>query len=438
MASNISFLDKAYGLWLSGDSETALRMAGSVLVANVEDLWAAYLISRILASANRPKVVVDAAASLVRRNIRRGNLPGACLAARVGIGVGLKASSVFGAIAQAFGKGSPRLGNVAPRPPGLPPAAGEIAPFFAQVSGIALIDAAEKALKHFYEKKDSVDDDTTLPQLPLYGALVPNTLAKLLEIQEVREIEAGKIAIVQGEEGREAFTVARGILKAVRKDSHGETVLAALGPGAIFGEMALVSQAPRAASVYAEEPCELLVVSRENLEELAGEAPVIARELVDFCQGRMVSNLMRHSAFLSAVKANQRRELIDRFQMRAFEAGEVIVRQGQNRAGLFLLASGAVQVSSNDSDGDRVVLAELGPGEVVGEISLVLRRPATADVIAVVPTVAMELTQERFQEVIREHPTVLSELYELATKREEETLSVIGQKAVDVEDVVLL
>jgi cAMP-dependent protein kinase regulator len=315
---------------------------------------------------------------------------------------------------------------------------GEVAPFFAQLSGSALIDAAEKALEHFSEQKDSIPDDSTLPKLPLYGALEPNKLAKLLEIQQIREIEAGKLAITQGEEGREAFTVARGFLKVVRKDGHGETELAALGPGAIFGEMALVSQAPRAASVYADEPCELLVVSREHLEELAREAPVVGQELVAFCKDRMVSNLIRHSAFLSAVKADQRRELINRFQMRAFDGGEVMVRQGQNRAGLFLLASGGVQVSSNDSDGDRVVLAELGPGEVVGEISLVLRRPATADVIAVVPTVAMELTQEKFQEVIREHPTVLSELYELATKREEETRNVIGQKAVDVEDVVLL
>jgi cAMP-dependent protein kinase regulator len=255
---------------------------------------------------------------------------------------------------------------------------------------------------------------------------------------EVREANAGEKIVDQGEEGTAAFTVGRGILKAVRKDGGGETILAMLGPGAIFGEMALVSQAPRAASVYAEEPCELLVVSKEKLEEMAGEEPAIADELVTFCRGRMVSNLIRHSAFLSVISPNKRQELIKRFQMRAFDVGEAIVKQGQNRAGLFLVASGYVEVSSKDSEGDKVVIAQLGPGEVVGEISLILRRPATADVTAIVPTIAMELAQEGFQEIIREYPTLLNELYELATKREEETRSVIGQKAVDVEDVVLL
>jgi cAMP-dependent protein kinase regulator len=435
---HLSFLDRAYSLWLRGNSEQALKIACSILVANNEDLGAAYLIARILAEANRDKTIAEVAKSLVEMNIRRGNLPGACLAAQVGIGVGLSASLLFRNIAEAFGKGSTRIGDVAPRPPALPVIDTEVAPYFGKLTEEALLSAAEKALKHFSEKKDSLPADTTLPKLPLYGALEPRTLEKLLALHRVRDLDAEAVAIKQGDEGKEAFTLARGVLKARRNDANGETTLAVLGPGAIFGEMALVSRAPRAASVLAEEPCEILAISREDLEKLAQEEPIIASELVSFCQSRMVSNLIRHSAFLSAVKADKRRELIEKFEMRSFECEEMIVEQGQNRADLFLIASGEVEVSSSDSDGDRVVLAQLGPGEVVGEISLVLRRPATANVIALVPTVAMVLTQERFQEVIREHPSVLSELYELAIKREEETRSVVAQKALDVDDVVLI
>ena len=77
-------------------------------------------------------------------------------------------------------------------------------------------------------------------------------------------------------------------------------------------------------------------------------------------------------------------------------------------------------------------------GDVVGEIGLVLRRPATATVTASHPTLALHLSREQFHEAIREHPTLLSELYELATKREEETRSVVAQQALDVEDIVLV
>jgi CRP-like cAMP-binding protein len=105
---------------------------------------------------------------------------------------------------------------------------------------------------------------------------------------------------------------------------------------------------------------------------------------------------------------------------------------------LFLLASGGVQIRSTDADGDRVVLAELGAGDVVGEISLVLRRPANADVVALHSTVALALGREELDDAIREHPGLLRELYDTATQREQETRSIIGQKALDVSDVVLV
>jgi CRP-like cAMP-binding protein len=95
-------------------------------------------------------------------------------------------------------------------------------------------------------------------------------------------------------------------------------------------------------------------------------------------------------------------------------------------------------VRSKDTDGDRVVLAELGPGEVVGEISLVLRRPANADVVALHPTVALGLDREAFNDAIREHPALLRELYDTAVQRDEETRNVVAQKAIDASDVVLL
>jgi CRP-like cAMP-binding protein len=118
--------------------------------------------------------------------------------------------------------------------------------------------------------------------------------------------------------------------------------------------------------------------------------------------------------------------------------GAVLVRHGEQAGKLFLIASGGVEVRGTDIEGDRVVLAQLGPGDVVGEISLVLRRPATADVVAVHTTVALELTHEQFEEAIHEHPGLLQQLYELAVKRDDETRSVVAQPAVDVSDTVLL
>jgi len=433
----VSSLDRAHALRITGDKTAALRLAASILVANPDDVAAAALTGQLLAELGDRSQSEKAFQRVVDALIRRGELAPAVLAAKAAGNAGVDATALLTMIANAFGKGSKRVGDVSQKPPPLP-ASVEVAPFFAQLSGAELNEKAGKALERFVSGKDPVKADALVPRLPLFGALEPPALAKLLGALLVREVAGGTTVVQQGEEGREAFIVGRGLLNVVRGTGSKTALLAALGPGAIFGEMALVSEAPRAGSVVAVEATHLLVADRPHLEQVAAREPQIARELGAFCHSRMVANLIRHSVFLAAVDPKKREDLMGRFETRTLAAGTQLVKQGQEAAGLFLIASGGVQVSSKDSDGDTVVVAQLGPGDVVGEISLLLRRPATADVHALHPTVALELTRERFQAAIREHPTLLSELYELATQRDEETRSVVAQEALDVEDVVLL
>jgi CRP-like cAMP-binding protein len=68
----------------------------------------------------------------------------------------------------------------------------------------------------------------------------------------------------------------------------------------------------------------------------------------------------------------------------------------------------------------------------------VLRRPASAEVVALSSTVALALDQQQLREATREHPELLRELYDIAVQREEETRSVVAQPALDVSDTVLL
>ncbi len=438
LSAGLSPLDQAHAKKLSGDREGAMRLAIAVLSAEPQQLGAASLLAELLVAAERPIVAGEAAVRLVDGWVRRGDLPEAVAAAAVVAGAGEDAGACRKKIAEAFGKGSRRLADVSPAPPPLPKEA-TVPPALERLSGDALCERAEEALSAFLGSEDPVADDREVPDLPLFGALAPKALEKLLAAIVTDDVPEDEAVTSQGDEGRDAWVVVRGMVKAVRRLETGEEItLAALGPGAIVGEMALVSDAPRAASVVAVEPTRLLVMGRAELEKLAKSEPAIAKELGAFCRARMVSNLIRHSAILSAVEATDRSALMDRFETRTFEPGDALIRHGEETEGLFLIASGSVEVSGADADGDRLRIAELGPGDVVGEISLVLRRPATADVTATHPTVALELTRDEFHRAIKDHPTLLNELYELATKREEETRTVVAQEALDVEDVVLV
>ena len=434
-----SEVDLAWELALAGKREEALRRALAVFTKDPAQLSAVTLALELLAGAERFTVVPDVAARLVDGYVRRGDLPAAASAAKIADRAGGDGAGLRKRIAEAYGKGSKRLADdVAPSPPPLP-AAHPMPADMKALSGDALFARAETELEAFLSSTDSVADGK-VPRLPLFSSLVPKALEALLAAFELRSVETGGVAITQGEEGREAFVVVRGQLRAERRvEGQDEpTLLAVLGPGAIFGEMALVSESPRAASVIAEEPVQLLAASRAGLEALAQNEPVLGQELAAFCRSRMVANLVRHGMILAAVEPKHRDALMARFETVTFQPGEKLVEEGKETEGLYLVASGGVRVQSKDGEGDRVVLAELGPGDVVGEISLVLRRPATATVVAMHPTVALHLPRAQFHEAIREHSSLLSQLYELATKREEETRSVVAQQALDVEEIVLL
>lgn len=433
-------LDEAWAHVLEGRRDEGLRRCVAMLEADPLQLGAAALATELLAAEKRDVSAI--AAKLVDAFVRRSDLPSATAIANVAAKAGVDAKPLHRTIGAAFGKGSARLADVSAAPPPLPKALA-IDGALAKLAGAALLDRAERALRLTRDAEDPIDAGGKVSELPLFSALRPEALERLLAGFAIRDLPAGAIAIAQGEEGREAFVVVRGSLRVERRTEAAEgegraDVLAVLGPGAIFGEMALVSEAPRAAAVVAIDPVQLLVASREALEAIAQREPAIGKELAAFCRNRMVNNLVRHSAILNAVAPEQRTELMSRFETRTFAAGEVLVSEGAETDGLFLIASGGVRVAGKDADGDRIVLAELGPGEVVGEISLVLRRPATATVTASHPTIALHLPRQQFHEAIREHATLLAELYELATKRDEETRTVVAQQALDVEDVVLV
>jgi cAMP-dependent protein kinase regulator len=276
------------------------------------------------------------------------------------------------------------------------------------------------------------------PQVFL-SQLSPPALRSMLEVFEPMLAPAGSSVIEEGTTGSEAFILARGELQ-VTRSAHGseESIeLAHLGAGALFGEMALLSRAPRAASVVAVRPSILLVARKDGLDSVARAQPEVGQVFARFCRRRMVENLVRTSPMLRAVAPSERPHLVEQFVMRTFEQGDRLISQGQNSEGLYLIASGEVSIVHREAD-DSTFIARLGPGEVVGEVALVLRRPANADVLAVHPTIAMHLPRDHFLELIRAHPAVLAELYELAIQRDEETTSIVAQEAADIDDAVLI
>ena len=94
-----------------------------------------------------------------------------------------------------------------------------------------------------------------------------------------------------------------------------------------------------------------------------------------------------------------------RMRRREFAPRSVIVREGSNDGSAFLVLSGRVAVQRKDPDsGIEFLLAELGEGELVGEMALLTRKPRTASVIALEATTCGIIEQSDFDQLLTEHP----------------------------------
>ncbi len=403
------------------------------------------LTCRLLADAGRTEAAVEGLELAVKRAIDAGNLPLAVAAVADLRQLGKPVAAHFDDIAQSFCLGSARLTDSASPPPPLP-TFDAFQPLSSFLSGPALLSKATGIVHSARKSYDALDDSEQpmVVPLPLFSSLEMEGLRALVEAFEMITVPAGKEVICEGEEGAEAYIVARGELEVRRSavssgDEPGEApvTLARLANGALFGEMALLSRAPRAASVVACRPSILLVARRDALEKVALVRPEVGVELAAHCRRRMVANLVRTSRVLVAVNPVDRPALVERFETCFFEKGENLISEGEDAVGLHLIASGEVAVVGHEG-GEAIIISTLGVGEVVGETALVLRRKANADVVAVHPTVTLHLPNEDFLGLVRDHPGILQSLYMMAVMRDEETSLVRSNSTTSVTDDYVL
>jgi CRP-like cAMP-binding protein len=107
-----------------------------------------------------------------------------------------------------------------------------------------------------------------LEKVPLFAGLSQRQLGKLLVKLFEKEYGAGETIFLEGEPGKAVFIVLDGTVSIYRDGSSGEHRLATLGPGAYFGELALIDDHPRMATARAEEDSALLILYKSHFDGL--------------------------------------------------------------------------------------------------------------------------------------------------------------------------
>ena len=133
-----------------------------------------------------------------------------------------------------------------------------------------------------------------LAHVPLFAELEPGQLAELAERLHRERYARGELIFLRGAVGNSLFLVVSGTVKLGISSSDGkEFLLDLLGPGACFGELALLDGEPRSADAHAVEACQLYILDRADFLRYVEERPTVAIALL-----RVMSRRLRRDALV--------------------------------------------------------------------------------------------------------------------------------------------
>jgi len=257
-----------------------------------------------------------------------------------------------------------------------------------------------------------------LPNTPLFSQLGREAFVALLEGLELRTFQPGEAILTEGEPGSSMFALVEGRVDVVRQLEGGQRrKVATMGEGDFFGEMALLSEGPRLASVVAAERTVVLELTHARVEQLVRNHPSVGEVLHAFHQERLLANVLRSNPLLSALSPPQRQALARAFQVVSAPAHQMLLVQGQQGEALYLLLRGRCQVSHHHPDGRESTYPHLREGDVFGELSLLLGLPATATVRTDTPCTLLRLDRQACERHILSQPGVREAFSRLIAER---------------------
>jgi CRP-like cAMP-binding protein len=423
-------------LYGQGQHLAALRLYDAIVTAAPLDFDARIRVADCALAMGNP-----AAARVYRAAawycLKSGHPLAALVCARVLEAHGADASDLIARLVVDYGNESELLGKVAARI-ALP---AETLPInVPDVRLQAPPDAIESALARAEHATESYRDfPEAVHPIPLLSSLSEAALRRVLGTLTLRRLPPGAFVIREGEAGNSFFFVAGGRLRVFATDGLGrQTDLAELGEHAVFGEMALLSAQPRNASVGCITEVDLFEVGRQSLTALADELSMVAEALHGFTRERLLGNLMATSPLFKPFNRMQQRDLLRRFTSHDVAPGTIVIHEGEEGRGLFVVLAGELDVSRRAADGTTVPLGTLKTGDVFGEMALLRNARTTATVVAQRPATVLYLARDYVARVVSAVPEIRSYLEALAEDREIDNQLVMGEDETPPDERVLV
>lgn len=244
-------------------------------------------------------------------------------------------------------------------------------------------------------------------QKRLRAAVSPNFLFSHLDDDQTHTILSalkekpiptkGIKVITQGDVGDYFYVVEKGsfdiyVNPALKVEPGPEGMgkrVASIGPGGSFGELALMYNSPRAATVISTEPSTLWALDGITFRRILMDSA--------FQRRQMYEQFLAEVPLLESLTSYERSKIADALNTQKYPSGHTIITEGDPGESFFILESGEAEVFKKGTDGP---IHKYGRGDYFGELALLNDEPRAASVVSVSDIKLATLGKDGFQRLL--------------------------------------
>ncbi|KRX28207.1 cGMP-dependent protein kinase egl-4 [Trichinella nelsoni] len=214
-------------------------------------------------------------------------------------------------------------------------------------------------------------------------------VSEMVECMYERDVPENEFVICEGAAGAHLYVAAQGELQVFKN----EKMLGKMGPGKVFGELALLYNCTRTASVKAMGPVKLWVLDRAVFQMITMRLGLQRHETL--------MNFLRDVPLFKNLSEDRISKLADSMDLDYFTEGTYIIREGEKGDLFYIITSGTVRVTQLiDGKDEPQEIRKLQKGDFFGEKALLGDEVRTASIIAVDSVEVLTLDRESFQKLI--------------------------------------
>ncbi|KAK2866845.1 hypothetical protein QQF64_022475 [Cirrhinus molitorella] len=232
----------------------------------------------------------------------------------------------------------------------------------------------------------------------LFKNLDQEQMSQVLDAIFEKVVVTGEHIIDQDDDGDNFYVIERGTFDIMLKAEGTTRTVGSYDNRGSFGELALMYNTPRAATIVATSPGALWCLDRLTFRRIIVKNNAKKRKMYEAFIGTL--------PLLTSLEVSERMKVVDVLSTKVYNSGEQIIAQGDLADCFYIVESGHVRItmkrskSKNDAEDEEVEIATCSRGQYFGELALVTNKPRAASAYAMDNVKCLVMDVQAFERLL--------------------------------------